>query len=576
MANTTADYGNDSIRQLKDEERVRLRPAVIFGSDGLDGCAHAAFEILSNSVDEARQGYGSLITLTAFADGSIQVEDHGRGCPLDWNPTEKRFNWELVFCELYAGGKYNNNQGGDYDFSLGTNGLGSCATQYASEYMDVTVWRDGNKYSLHFKKGKVVGAKKKALEVEPSSEKRTGTTIKWRPDLEVFTSIDIPVEWYRETMRRQAVVNANVTFRLRLEGPEGFTEEDFCYPKGIEDYVLEKVGSEYLTEPFFIQADRRGRDREDLPDYNVKITACLCFSRTFQMQEYYHNSSWLENGGSPEKAARSALTSALDAYIKSQDKYTKNESAIKWQDVQDCLVLVTNCFSTQTSYENQTKKAINNRFIQQAMTAFFKERLTTYLIENKDAAGKIVDQVLINKRSRENAEKTRQSIKTNLQQKTDMANRVQKFIDCRSKDKARREIYIVEGDSAAGAIRTSRDAEFQGVMPVRGKILNCLKEDYPRIFKSDIIMDLLRVLGCGVEVKEGHYLHGRRRRRLPHPHAYPHDALSARADAYRRGLCLHRRVAALRDQLQGEDLLRLHRVREEQHSEGNRRPEVLD
>ena len=503
MAKSSANYGNDSIRQLKDEERVRLRPAVIFGSDGLDGCAHAAFEILSNSVDEARQGFGKLITLTAFADKSIQVEDNGRGCPLDWNPSEKRFNWELVFCELYAGGKYDNNEGGDYDFSLGTNGLGSCATQYASEYMDVTVWRDGNKYSLHFKKGKVVGSKKKALEVEPTDEQRTGTTIRWRPDLEVFTSIDIPHEWYRETMRRQAVVNANITFRLRIEAEDGtFTEEDFCYPKGIEDYVLEKVGANYLTEPFFIEADRRGRDRDDLPDYNVKITACLCFSRTFQMQEYYHNSSWLENGGSPEKAARSALTSALDAYIKSQGKYNKNESSIKWQDVQDCLVLVTNCFSTQTSYENQTKKAINNRFIQQAMTTFFKERLSTYLIENKDAAGKIVDQVLINKRSRENAEKTRQSIKTNLQQKTDMANRVQKFIDCRSKDKGRREVYIVEGDSAAGAIRTSRDAEFQGVMPVRGKILNCLKEDYPRIFKSDIIMDLLRVLGCGVEVKD--------------------------------------------------------------------------
>ena len=318
----------------------------------------------------------------------------------------------------------------------------------------------------------------------------------------MFTSIDIPHEWYRETMRRQAVVNANVTFRLRIEGEDGFSEEDFCYPKGIEDYVLEKVGTDYLTEPFFIQADRRGRDREDLPDYNVKITACLCFSRIFQMQEYYHNSSWLENGGSPEKAARSALTSTLDSYIKAQGKYNKNESSIKWQDVQDCLVLVTNCFSTQTSYENQTKKAINNRFIQQAMTAFFKERFSTYLIENKEAASKIMEQVLINKRSRENAEKTRQSIKTNLQQKTDMANRVQKFIDCRSKDKDRREVYIVEGDSAAGAIRTSRDAEFQGVMPVRGKILNCLKEDYPRIFKSDIIMDLLRVLGCGVEVKD--------------------------------------------------------------------------
>ena len=499
MAKNTANYGNDSIRQLKDEERVRLRPAVIFGSDGLDGCAHAAFEILSNAVDEARQGYGKLITLTAFRDGSIQVEDNGRGCPLDWNPSEKRFNWELVFCELYAGGKYNNNQGGDYDFSLGTNGLGSCATQYASEYMDVTVWRDGNKYSLHFKKGKVVGAKKKALEIEPSDENRTGTTIKWRPDLEVFTSISIPHDWYRETMRRQAVVNANVTFRLRIEGDDGeFSEEDFCYPKGIEDYVLEKVGTDYLTEPFFIEADRRGRDREDLPDYNVKITACMCFSRTFMMQEYYHNSSWLENGGSPEKAARSALTSAIDAYIKGQGKYNKNESGIKWQDVQDCLVLVTNCFSTQTSYENQTKKAINNRFIQQAMTAFFKERLSTYLIENKDAANKIMEQVLINKRSRENAEKTRQSIKTNLQQKTDMANRVQKFIDCRSKDKTRREVYIVEGDSAGGSATQGRDSRFQAILPLWGKMLNVEKARADKVYGNDKLTPVITALGAGI------------------------------------------------------------------------------
>ena len=502
MAKSTASYGNDSIRQLKDEQRVRMRPAVIFGSDGLDGCAHAVFEILSNSVDEARQGYGNLITVTKFADGSIQVEDNGRGCPLDWNPSEKRFNWELVFCELYAGGKYDNNDGGDYDYSLGTNGLGSCATQYASEYMDVTVWREGNKYDLHFAKGKVIGSKKKALNVEPTDEKRSGTTIKWRPDLEVFTAIDIPREWFEETLRRQAVVNANVTFRLRVEGIDGFEEQEYCYPKGIEDYILEKTNHDYLTEPFFIETNRRGRDRDDLPDYNVKITACFCFSRGMQLQEYYHNSSWLENGGSPEKAARSAFTSAIDAAIKKAGKYKKNESAIKWQDVQDCLVLVTNCFSTQTSYENQTKKAINNKFIQQAMTAFIKGQMETYLIENKAQADKIVEQVLINKRSRENAEKTRQSIKTNLQQKTDMANRVQKFIDCRSKDRTRREVYIVEGDSAAGACRTSRDAEFQGVMPVRGKILNCLKEDYPRIFKSEIIMDLLRVLGCGVEVND--------------------------------------------------------------------------
>ena len=505
MANDT-QYGNESIELLKNEQRVRQKPAVIFGSDGLDGCEHAAFEIVSNSIDEAREGHGNLITVTYFEDRSIEVEDHGRGCPMDWNEKEKRWNWELVFCELYAGGKYKNNEGGDYGFSLGTNGLGSCATQYASEYMDVTVRRDGNKYTLHFKKGKPVGKKGKELLIEPTDRKKseTGTTIRWRPDLEVFTEIDIPKEYFEDMLHRQAVVNAGITFRLRIQKGKEFETTDYCYPDGIVDYVKELCGENPISLPHFISSERSGRDREDLADYKVKISACFCFSKETELQEYYHNSSWLENGGSPEKAARLAFTSAIDNYIKQQGKYTKSETAIKWQDVQDCLILVTNCFSTQTSYENQTKKAINNRFIQQAMTEFFKSQLEVYFIENKPEADKIADQVLINKRSREHAEKARQNIKNNLQQKIDMANRVQKFIDCRSKDPGRREVYIVEGDSAAGACRQSLDAEFQGVMPVRGKILNCLKADYVRIFKSEIITDLLKVLGCGVEVSDRH------------------------------------------------------------------------
>ena len=503
MANTV-QYGNESIQLLKDEQRVRQKPAVIFGSDGLEGCEHAAFEILSNAIDEAREGHGNLVTLSYFEDKSIEVEDFGRGCPLDWNPNEKRWNWELVFCELYAGGKYKNNSGGDYDYSLGTNGLGSCATQYASEYMDVTVWRDGNKYSLHFKKGKVLGKKGKELNIEPADRKKTGTTIRFKPDLEVFTDIDIPQEYFHTIMHKQAVVNAGVTFRLKIQKGSRFETTDYLYLNGIEDYVKEIAGENPLTLPVFISSERKGRDREDLPDYRVKISACFCFSKEKSTQEYYHNSSWLENGGSPEKAARLAFTSAVDNYIKQEGKYTKNENSVKWQDVQDCLILVTNCFSTQTSYENQTKKAINNRFIQQCMTEFFKSQLEVYFIENKPEANRIADQVLVNKRSREHAEKARQNIKNNLQQKIDMANRVQKFIDCRSKDTSRREIYIVEGDSAAGACRQSRDAEFQGVMPVRGKILNCLKADYVRIFKSEIITDLLKVLGCGVEVKDRH------------------------------------------------------------------------
>ena len=504
MTKSSVSYGNDSISQLKGADRVRKRPGVIFGSDGLDGCEHAVFEILSNAIDEAREGYGDQITLTAFEDGSIEVEDFGRGCPLDWNPNEKRFNWELVFCELYAGGKYQNADGGDYEYSLGLNGLGSCATQYASAYMDVTVWRDGNRYDLHFKKGKVVGKKGQELQIQPADRKKTGTTIRWLPDREVFTETDIPADWFRDTLRKQAVVNAGVHFRLRLPKGKLFTTEEFCYENGIKDYVAEIAGEGALTAPVFIQAERRGRDREDKPEYKVRLSAAFCFSNRVTALEYYHNSSWLENGGAPDKAVKSAFVSAIDAYIKKLGKYQKNETAIKFQDVQDCLVLVTNCFSTQTSYENQTKKAINNRFIQQAMTEFFKERLEVYFIENKPEADRIADQVLVNKRSRETAERARQGMKKKLSGSIDIANRVQKFVDCRSRDPEKREIYIVEGDSALGSCKLSRDAEFQGIMPVRGKILNCLKADVVRIFKSEVITDLLKVLGCGVEVKDKH------------------------------------------------------------------------
>ena len=492
-------YDNESISSLKGADRVRKRPGVIFGSDGLEGCEHAVFEILSNAIDEARGGHGKLITVTRFLDRSVQVEDMGRGCPVDWNEKEGRYNWELVFCELYAGGKYDNENSENYEFSLGLNGLGSCATQYASRYMDVTVWREGREYRLHFERGEIAG-QLESTELT-TNKKRTGTTIRWLPDLEVFTDIAVPLDYYQDVMKRQAVVNAGVTFRLRNEtAPGKFETQEFLYENGIADYIRELAGEDSLTEPVFWEAERRGRDRADKPEYKVKLSVALCFSNRVALCEHYHNSSFLEHGGSPEKATRSAMVSAIDKYLRDNNKYTKGESKITFPDVQDCLILVSNNFSTQTSYENQTKKAITNKFIQEAMTEFLRSRMEIYFIENKEAAEKIAAQVLINKRSRETAERTRINQKKKLTEKIDIANRVQKFVDCRTKDVERREIYIVEGDSALGACKQSRDAEFQGLMPVRGKILNCLKADYPRIFKSDVITDLMKVLGCGVEV----------------------------------------------------------------------------
>ena len=478
-------YGNDSITTLKGADRVRKRPAVIFGSDDLIGCQHAVFEILSNAIDEAREGHGDLIILTRYEDKSIEVEDFGRGCPVDWNEKEQRYNWELVFCEMYAGGKYNNLAGDSYEYSLGLNGLGTCATQYASEFFDARIYRDGFKYTLHFEKGEIVGGMKK----EPADRKKTGSLFRWKPDLDVFTDINIPTEYYLDILKRQAVVNAGVTFRFRNQVGSKFETTEFRYEKGILDYINEITESNAFTMPQLWECERKGRDREDKPDYKVRISAACC-------------SSWLEHGGAPDKAVRNAFVYAIDAYLKQTGKYTKNESKITFQDVADCLVLVTNCFSTQTSYENQTKKSINNRFIQEAMTGFLRSSLQVYFIENKAEADKIADQVLINKRSRESAEKARITVKKKLSGSLDIANRVQKFVDCRSRDASVRELYIVEGDSAAGSVKMSRDAEFQGIMPVRGKILNCLKADYGRIFKSDIITDLLRVIGCGVEVRD--------------------------------------------------------------------------
>ena len=494
-------YDNQSITALKGADRVRKRPAVIFGSDGIDGCEHSVFEILSNSIDEAREGFGNVISITRFLDKSIEIEDYGRGIPVDYNEREKKYNWELVFCELYAGGKYKNNTGGNYEFSLGLNGLGLCATQYSSEYMSVVIQRDGYKYELEFKKGKNVGGRKKTQ----FRHRHTGSKILWRPDLKVFTDIDIPLEYYKDTLKRQAVVNPGIRFVLKNEVSRGkFEETEFLYEHGIVDYVKELAGGKAFTEPYFAEAERSGRDREDLPEYKLKMSFAFCFSNEINTTQYYHNSSFLEHGGSPDKAVKNAFVYSIDKYLKAENKYNKNEGKIQYSDIQDSLILVSNSYSTMTSYENQTKKAINNKFIQDAMTEFLRKTLDIYFIENKMEADKICGQVLVNKRSRETAEKTRINVKKKLGGSLDVSNRVKKFVDCRSKDPEKREVYIVEGDSALGACKLGRDSEFQAIIPLRGKILNCLKADYDKIFSSDVIVDLLRVLGCGVEIKSKH------------------------------------------------------------------------
>ena len=495
-----AGDNNQSIKSLKGADRVRKRPGVIFGSDGLDGCEHSFFEILSNSVDEAKEGYGKEIEIVAYADHSLSVIDHGRGVPLGYNEAEQRYNWELIYCELYAGGKYDNNaDDSSYEFSLGLNGLGACATQYSSEYMDVYSYDGINEYKISFKKGEPVTD----LITRPlgKNERRTGTHIHWKPDIEVFTDINIPHEFFRETLKRQAIVNEKVCFSLKLEKADGtFEEEKFVYENGIADYIAEIAGESSLTPPVLWHLETKGRDRADKDEYKLKADFSFCVSNTVDRLEYYHNSSFLEHGGSPDKAVKVAFVYALDKYLKANGKYNKNEAKITFADVADCLVLVINSMSTVASYENQTKKAITNTFIYEAMTDFLKSNLEVYFLENPIYAEVFANQVLVNKRSRETAESARINIKKKLTGTLDIANRVEKFVNCRSKDPSLRELYIVEGDSALTSCKLARNAEFQAIIPVRGKTLNCLKSSYEKIFKNDIITDLLRVIGCGVEI----------------------------------------------------------------------------
>ena len=532
-------YDNDSISSLKGADRVRKRPGVIFGSDGLEGCEHAVFEIMSNAIDEARAGFGRLITVTRFLDKSIQVEDQGRGCPVDWNEKEGRYNWELVFCEMYAGGKYDPT-GENYEFSLGLNGLGSCATQYASRYMDVTVCRDGNEYKLHFRRGEIAGQ----MEVTPLTRRKTGTTIRWLPDLEVFTDIDIPLDYYRDVMKRQAVVNAGVTFRLRSEVSAGrFDTQDFLYENGIRDYIAELAGEDPITEPVCWEAERQGRDRADKPEYKVKLNIAWCFSNRVHLMEHYHNSSFLEHGGSPDKATRLAFVAALDKYLRDNNKYTKGESKITFPDVQECLLLVSSNFSTQTSYENQTKKAITNKFIQDAMSEFLRQQLQVYFIENHDAAERMAAQVLINKRSRETAERTRLGTKKKLTEKIDIANRVQKFVDCRTKDVDRRQAVPGRGVPGADA-RPGQDPQ----LPEGGLSPDLQKRcDYGPDEGAGLRRGGAGQGGQGAEpvrpgqppLEQGGHLHRRRCGRLPDPDADPDHALPAVSHPDPGGVRLH-------------------------------------
>lgn len=498
-----SNYSNESISRLKGADRVRLKPGVMLGSDGLGGCQQTFFEILSNALDEYKSGYGDRIEVKLYKDKSLSIRDYGRGVPMDYNDAEGEYNWHLVFNELYAGGKYDPDSG-EHEDVLGTNGLGAASTQYASEWFKVTSIRDKTEYSMNFERGNPVGDLSKRA--APAKEK-TGTFIHWLPDNTVFTNINITMDYLKTICQKQAIIAKGITIAITDEATNETIE--YTYPDGILGYVRELSNDfdKLFTLPVVFAEEGECVDRVDASTqelekrYKGKFELLFAFSNDLNLIEYYHNSSPLEYGGSPDKALRTSFVTALDREIRRQGKYKNNEARLKFSDIEESLVFVSSTFSTYTSYENQTKKAINNEGIYNFMSEMIKTRFETWFIENQMDANKIVDQILANKRSRETAEKTRVLTKKKLSgNKDNFMNQVKKFVNCKSKDVNKRELYIVEGDSAAGSIKLGRDAEYQALMPIRGKILNCLKASNSKILASEIITDLLSLLGTGMEI----------------------------------------------------------------------------
>lgn len=490
---TKEQYNNESIRKLTDLEAVRTRVSVYAGSADREGAFTTVEEIISNSVDEFKEGYGDTIYVTYHEDGRITVKDNGRGLPMDWNEGEQEHNYKLLLFTLNAGGKYDSTH---YGYSIGLNGIGASLATMSSEVAKVTSVRDGYVYEIEAAKGEPTGALSRTKNADNIP---TGTTITWRPDLDVFDEVDFSDKWFTSYIKRQAIVNKGL--QIVYTNQQGEVSE-YHYEKGIVDYIEEVTGDTAFTSSSYLETDDMyGRDRKDRDDYKAKFEVAYTFSNDTPLMESYHNSSYLSEGGSPHNAIKSAFVHVIDRYIKENDGYKKKEKKISFEDIEDSLVIVANTYSTETQYKNQTKKAISNKFIQSKLNEILRENLHVFMIEHPLDAEKIAQQVLINKRSKEKAEKTRIDVRKKLNKKpNNITSKVEGYYPPKSKDKDKRILAICEGQSALSSMLDGRDVETYGIYPIRGKTLNTYKASDGQIANNELITDLYSILGCGMEL----------------------------------------------------------------------------
>lgn len=485
-------YGNDSIESLGIIGGVRKNPSSI----GIEGHQHLLVEILANALDEARHGYGDKITVIRNSDNSITVKDRGRGLPLDWNEKVGKFNHELVLATLYAGGKYNNKKSGIYKYPLGTNGIGCTGTNFTSNFMYVKSVRDGFVYNAIYEKGIYKEFKKE----ENKDNLPTGTSITFKPSAECFRgSFIIEDDFINNLLNHQSIINGGVELEyINKEGKVTSYKHE-----NTQEYILSISEDKNLTPVFHITDEdeecREEEQNEGEESFSVLLDLYFTFNNHVNKIDLYHNSSFLEDGGSPENAIKTSFLNVFNKFVKDEGLLKKGEKNLIFEDITQSLIFISSTFSTNNLYTGQSKKKIKSKFLQDYMTEFLKTQLTVICKENKTQMIKVANQLLLNKRSRETSENTRLEIRKKFENKEDLVNgRPLKLVPCKSKNPDEIKCYILEGDSAKGIAERARNRWTDMIYPIRGKLMNVLNKPLKEIIKNNEIKDLYLINGCGI------------------------------------------------------------------------------
>lgn len=505
-----SNYGDTSIQNNEGPKGLRKRPATLLGTGGLSGCVHAIFEIVSNSVDEYREGYGDVITVTVDDDNSVTVEDRGRGVPMDWNSKANKYNWDLVFNTLYASGK---GSGSAYSTSEGLNGVGCTAAQYTSDYMEVSVVRESDdgrlmRYEMSFKDGYPVGElRKKDI---TGSNVHTGTKVKFRPSASVFNVNNVESYSYSNRLRKKAMTTPGLKIVLKYKGDE---PQEFYFKDGMKEYIDNNTASaRWNKEVLYFEKERTCNDLyyftgqyDAEKNFKGESRLALAFVKDseYSVMEVYHNGAILSQGGETLNSVITACAKVFTQAGLDEGKLQKGEK-ISVRDIDGVLAVCgeTRCPGEYSDFENQTKVALRNPSLISLVEDNTTEGLVAWRGRSPKEFDKVLDEIIINKNARDKADSIKKSqLKKLTSDIHKIGNEPEKLLPAKLKDPEKCEIFIIEGDSAKGSVASARDGNYQAIFPLRGKIPNCLKNSFETLLRSEIIINLLTILGCGIQTK---------------------------------------------------------------------------